>query len=184
MGCHTWFYAEYKNYTPKQIRKIGIKQCNKLIHQIKQEIDKLNFINHLEDEFEEWDKECKINFLNKVIKYKEYLLNNKNPIRKNFYDILKYFIDEHVTLHSGIDSSIFDYYSVHYEDLKVYRSLNSFEDKYHDTFRVDNYPDETFTDLKSLNKWLNKNHIWLSRKQKIKLKDFWRKYPKGLIKFD
>ena len=54
---------------------------------------------------------------------------------------------------------------------------------YHDIFRVKNYPKKKLLSYKQLKKWMGRRWYELNAEQKDRLRMFWKKYPKGLIKF-
>jgi len=72
---------------------------------------------------------------------------------------------------------------------KVYLDLSSCsQDEYeHDAFRVSGYPEVVLKSYKETLKWIEenkeKNHINIDEDGKKRLEKFWKKFPKGLIRF-
>jgi hypothetical protein len=54
---------------------------------------------------------------------------------------------------------------------------------FHDIFRITTYPRKKLYNYKQLKKWMGKYWYDLNEEQKYQLRQFWLKYPKGLIAF-
>lgn len=55
--------------------------------------------------------------------------------------------------------------------------------EYHDTFRVKNYPRKIIHNRRELRRWMRKRYFELEDWQLEKVSDFFKKYPKGIIRF-
>jgi uncharacterized membrane protein YukC len=64
-------------------------------------------------------------------------------------------------------------------DGSFYETIND----YHDVFRVKHYPRKTIHSLRELRRWLRKDYFKLSLQQTQTLREYWSKYPGGIIRF-
>lgn len=56
-------------------------------------------------------------------------------------------------------------------------------EKYHDIFRVKNYPTKVIHNRRELRKWMKKKYFELTDYQLEKISEFFREYPDGVITF-
>jgi hypothetical protein len=54
---------------------------------------------------------------------------------------------------------------------------------FHDSIRVKNYPAKTLHNFRQMRRWLGKRFYNLTEEQKLRMKLFWKTYPKGMIDF-
>jgi hypothetical protein len=54
---------------------------------------------------------------------------------------------------------------------------------FHDTFRIKNYPDKKIHNFRQLRRFLGKRYYSLTQAQIDRVKEFWSKYPNGMIEF-
>ena len=55
--------------------------------------------------------------------------------------------------------------------------------RYHDVFRVKNYPNKIIRSRKELRKWMRKKYFDLEKSQLEKISEFFKENPKGIISF-
>lgn len=67
--------------------------------------------------------------------------------------------------------------------IKGYNNLFVDVDKYHDIFRVKNYPSKVITNRRGLKKWMKKRYFELTEEQLEKISKFFEEYHGGVITF-
>ena len=88
-----------------------------------------------------------------------------------------------------VNCAVFERVILNYNDkeLYYYRNIGWYIDneKYHDVFRIGNYPKDILTSFKQTMDFINKNKnkINLSTNYEEKLKQYWDENPNGLIEF-
>lgn len=160
MGCHTWFS---RPVTEEEL-----------------EIFKTNAI---EDVYNLWgdteeNKESNSVDMDKYLKVKESVENNTDYWWKNGYG---------TRIIDGENEKSEDVYlrnGVLYLDLSkpvypIFENLN----RYHDIFRVKNYPRKVIHSRKELRRWMKKKYFELEYWQLEKVSEFFRENPNGIITF-
>ena len=201
MGCHTWFYKakqitnedyqkakivvikqleEHKNYCIKVNKfynsitfKESILSAKNTLTDIKQIIIKSKEIFG-----DVWKDDLYfIDFMNYSPNYIKDIINTPkvcdrqiNAIKKNYYKcavIMRYF----------------DSYEIDKKNNKIYIGVDDF----HDVFRKYGYPDDKLFSYDETIKYIEneKNECYVRDKEHTykQLKDFWDKYPDGMINF-
>jgi preprotein translocase subunit SecB len=88
-----------------------------------------------------------------------------------------------------VNCAVFERVILNYndEELYYYRNIGWYIDneKYHDVFRIGNYPSDILTSFEQTMDFINKNKnkINFSTNYKEKLKQYWIENPNGLIEF-
>ena len=168
MGCHTWFYKRLENPPSKE------EMVSKLSTLFNEE---LNYIknNPYKDEFgdsltnEEYT--YKLNFFENCLKV---VTDNIE-----FYD--ENFDDKKITI-----ESLYCHFS--YDDIILYHKGKFYvdSDEYHDLFRKYGYPDDVLESYQETLDYINNpdnNCIIYYDGCYDKLKEYWEKYPDGIICF-
>lgn len=68
-------------------------------------------------------------------------------------------------------------------EIRGYKGLFVDVDKYHDTFRVKNYPSKVIHSKRELRRWMRKRYFELEDLQLEKVSEFFRENPDGVITF-
>lgn len=168
MGCHTWFYKELKK---PDLTNFEIK--NKIINNI--ENVTLPFLNKLLKETSDKKEE---------IELKEEIYLTKIHLKQIIDISLK---DEYKLLHAYYDMLDINFTSY---NGKFYENT-----EYQDIFRHRNYEAPTLTSLNDTLEFIKihncKGNCYFDKNDKLineeinfdKLKEFWNKYPNGIIEF-
>ena len=160
MGCHTWFSR------PVTEEELSV------------------FKSHaIEDAYNLWgdteeNKEFNIVDMDRYIKVKESVENDTDYWWKEGYgtriidgEIEK---DEYVYLRNGVlYLDLADNFNPIFMNLK----------RYHDIFRVKNYPSKVIHNRRELRRWMKKRYFKLESWQLEKVSEFFRENPNGIITF-
>lgn len=106
-------------------------------------------------------------------------------LRKN----IRAFVDTEPDLYQKLDTLTIEEIQKEYcLSNRKYKWLDRYEickkiEEFHDVFRVKNYPEDILTSLNQTLNFINNNECEIFEDTHDKLKEFWDKYPNGLIYF-
>lgn len=165
MGCHTWFYKKIENISDDNVRKTVIKGIQSELDFLDKLINDRNSLDKkLLESYPEWTpgyaKE-NITHWNKVMDS----VKNNTIDKEELYD---YYCDW--------DSDLIDFV----EGRGWYKQT-----EYHDIFRKYGYPEDKLFSLEETLSYINntENNCDVYDYTNEKLKEFWNKYPDGMIYF-
>ncbi len=170
MGCHTWFYQRIERDI-EEAAELALKELNQNVMFLKEMIL---------DDFYEDDIELNKSLIetNKCLidRIEDYLVIENLPR-------YKYIMEE--TEANLVEEIIWEYQP---ENINEYISEKGYfveVDDFHDVFRKYGYPDDKLFSLEETLAYINnpKNECILYEKSIEHLKEFWEKYPDGMINF-
>jgi hypothetical protein len=159
MGCHTWFFRKIESPPKETIIKVVGEFISK-----------------------------ELDFLNRLINDRESIDNNllESYPEKN----IQFLLDEQNRLNNGSmsDEELNDYYCSQASNLIEYvegRGFYSDGTGFHDLFRKHGYPDDKLFSYEETLAYINdpKNECTVCDWTNDKLKEFWEKFPDGMIQF-
>lgn len=160
MGCHTWFSRPVTEDELSVFKSHAIE-------------DAYNLWGDTEE-----NKEFNIVDMDRYIKVKESVENDTDYWWKEGYgtriidgEIEK---DEYVYLRNGVL-----YLDLARSTHPIFEHLK----RYHDVFRVSNYPSKVIYSRRELRKWMRKRYFELENWQLEKISEFFRENPGGIITF-
>lgn len=165
MGCHTWFYKKIETPTIDEIKSV-------LISRWKHELD---FLNKLINDRSSIDPELLEAYPEWTVEYAE-----KSKV---YWETAITTIDSRL-----IDEELCDLYCDSVDDITIYvdgRGWFSEVDEFHDVFRKYGYPDDMLFSFEQTMDYINNpdNKCETYDYTEKTLKEFWEKYPDGLIEF-
>ena len=160
MGCHTWFSRQVTEEELSVFKSHAIE-------------DAYNLWGDTEE-----NKEFNIVDMDRYIKVKESVENDTDYWWKEGYgtriidgEIEK---DEYVYLRNGVL-----YLDLARSTHPIFEHLK----RYHDVFRVSNYPSKVIHSRRELRRWMRKRYFELEDWQLEKISEFFRENPGGIIAF-
>ena len=166
MGCHTWFYKKVKGPDTDKMYQTVVKRVQKEIEFLKRLIDDRESIDaDLLEAYPEWTPE---------------FANQNIPI---WQGILDQALDRTLQF-----EKLCEYYEIWSPGLKHYVEGKGWFDEvdgFHDEFRKYGYPDDRLYSLEETLAYIEnpENNCTVYETTKRRLKEFWEKYPEGMIEF-
>lgn len=162
MGCHTWFYRKIER-TQKEANEScikGLKKSRRLLWKIFKNPTGYRGIN--------WEEDCDSS--------KEKCLQSINIINRKIKAIYNKYYQKAVWNHQS-DKELTIYI--------VNKRLFIEDTEFHDVFRKYGYPEDKLFSLEETLKYINdpEKNCTIYDNTIEKLKEFWNKYPDGMIKF-
>lgn len=180
MGCHTWFFKKIESPTSEVIVKF-VKE------RVSEELDFLNrLINDREsidvdllEIYPEWD----IEYAKKNIPIWEAIYDFANGVKIDFSIFPEYFFPD-----VPEDELLESLYSSFMPGIITFikgRGWYSECDDYHDVFRKYGYPENMIFSLEETLEYIKdpKNECVVYDYTERRIREFWEKYPNGMINF-
>lgn len=160
MGCHTWFARPVKNEELELFKKYAVQDAWYLYGDTKENREN-NFVD-----------------MNKYYHVVNSVENNTDYWWKNNFGTTIRIGNEEKSEYTYVINDIL------YLDLtEPCNPIFYNQKRYHDIFRVENYPKKIIHNRKELRKWLRKKYFRLDEKQLSEITDFFKENPGGIIKF-
>jgi len=160
MGCHTWFYKKI-NISIDEARENVIRHRQDTVDSLKKSIENIKNPNHITD----------------------YGITKKDAIH-----VVKVFERQIRMIKKGLcNCAVFNKFDrghiiEHIKGVGLYEEIDDF----HDVFRVGGYPDDKLFSLDDTIEYINNKNCYFDTDMSDTvntLKEFWDKYPDGMILF-
>lgn len=154
MGCHTWFSRPVTKEELEIFRNHAIEEAWNLLGNT-EENQKIDSVNMYE--------------FNRIKKSVEENTTYWHGWGTNFDDKHEFVYMLEGKLHLDLSQSV----------NPIFPNI----ERFHDVFRVKNYPSKKIHSRKELRKWMGKRYFELENRQLEKISEFFRLYPDGVIHF-
>lgn len=181
MGCHTWFYKKIEGPTQESIVSVVKKRVSKELEFLNRLInDRDSIDSDLLEAYPEWNKE----YAEKNIPLWQTIYDFANGEDIDLSIFPEDFFEEDVTkdtLLQSLYTSWVNKLTVFIKEKEWYEDVDDF----HDLFRKYGYPDDMLFSLEETLEYINdpKNECTVYEYTENRLKEFWEKYPDGMIQF-
>lgn len=156
MGCHTWFYRPIKEEEFQLMKEYAPTEIFNLVGKT--------------------DENIETGFYDEVLYRMLMKSYNENLpcVYNRYWWQLGYGCGNPELNKDG------DFYA---SEIRKHKGLYVEVGKYHDTFRVYNYPTKTIHSRRELRRWMRKKYFELSNEQLENISKFFRENPGGVIRF-
>lgn len=181
MGCHTWFYKKIEAPTKESFVSVVKERVSKELEFLNKLInDRDSIDSELLEAYPEWNKE----YAEENIPLWQAIYDFTNGEDIDLTIFPEYFFEEDVTK----DTLLQSLYTSFSEDLLTFVKNKGWykeTDDFHDVFRKYSYPDDILFSLEETLAYINdpKNECVVYDWTENDLKEFWEKYPDGMIQF-
>jgi hypothetical protein len=184
MGCHTWFYKKIQDPSSEEVHNIVKDRCEKELSFLDRLINDRSSVDaDLLEAYPEWTPEWATSMKDAWSKIYNFVDGGELNI-KELPEAFNAFFDEGMSR----DSILAFLYEMWTTELTTFiEGKGWFEDtdEFHDVFRKYGYPDDKLFSLEETLEYIKDpnnqctTYEWTDRR----LKEFWEKYPNGMIKF-